>query len=811
MKPMIVGVLVAVICGATAASPLTFDFEKASRAMYPAGAGEGGNLINVEDDAFRGNGGGLRCIQRNPDPDILKKIRTKVTTKFANGEGQIVVDESIREFFTENPVEVVSVAALLTQEVDLPDDKGGPYVIAFDSLNGGAPGLLTGAFITPQCVDENGKVRTVGKEVRRRTVGDDSEWFPVRWEVQVPSGANRVRIDMCRYNVGKFHFRNITMMKQDVSDMPEVALRQGAHGCADPSFAIGQGQAGYITWEWKRRFDVKPLKAKDIRFELTLPKGFELVSLTFANDRTIRTKVQDDGSTHVTFKPIGHNAVPETSYQRRAQMGAVIRATSEIGCEGIGTLRALKADGSGYSTVVTTRYYTVEAVRTKSVPKKYTNGLLPILDKFSGTGGELAFAETAVAAGARWIVAGQFTGTPEWLDAWRKAGIQTITDTAAMIRDGYYIGPSEGRPEADRFVTTKGNRHEKHLACPSAIYEERPFFLTNTVPFINRRLAGFDGLWSNWEPYKYFGKNACMCDTCRRKFAEYVGVSEEEMQQDWPKELFDGGKWAGRIEAFRAREHGRLVKTVDKYVRLATGGEMSVGFMPGISWSQVASTWRQNNASPEICHLEYAGGLKWLEPWGPYPHWDNTAPYFHREGAGVIESFLAARDVRSQINKDYPLPNRPKIQGFPQGYQCGWILQPEWVEMELDSYFFNGWESTVLYHFPGGYDARYWRALANATERAAKYEDYVFNGQRCDEKIAVVVDPKCRKTVRDPSRHLTNLREASLVQHVAYCLDGKVLVAVFNFREIPVRLKIGKCGTFTVPAARTTVYEFAGK
>ena len=794
--------------GLQAAGPLTFDFAAASARMFPKVSNGGGNLINVADGAFKSGGGSLRCIQRKPDPDIRTKIRSKVTARFEKGEGTIQVDASVRDLFRENPVEAASVYADLSQTVPLPDDKGGLYAISFDSLNGGAPGLLTGAFIQPQHVDADGTVRPVGKEMRRRTIGDDSEWFPVRWTVLVPSGANRVRIDMCRYNVGRFVFRNVSMTRLDVSNQPKVTLRQGAHGCADPSFAIGEGQAGYITWEWKHRYDFTPLKAKDVRFELTLPKGFELRSLTFAREKTIRTESLADGSTRVTFEPAGHNAVPGESFERRAQMGAVVRATAGVGCEGLGTLRALTADGADYSTVVTTRYYTVETVRAKAVPKNYTNGLLPILDKFSGTGGELAFAETAVAAGARWLVAGQFTGTPVWLSAWRTAGMRTITDTAAVVRDGYYIGPSKGRPEADRFRTNKGVHNAQHLACPSAIYEERPFFLTNTVPFINRRLAGFDGLWSNWEPYRYYGANACMCDTCRRKFAEYVGVSEEEMKKDWPKELMSGGKWSGRIAAFRAREHGRLVKTVDKYVRAATGGEKSVGFMPGISWSQVASTWRQNGAAPEVCHLEYAGSLKWLEPWGPYPHWDNASPYFHTEGSGMIESFLAARDVRQQINRDYPLPNRPRIQGFPQGYQCGWIVQPEWMEIELDSYFFNGWESAILYHFPGGYDARYWRALANATERAAKYEDYVFKGRRCDEEIAVTVDPACRKTIRNPSRHLTNLQEVSLVQHVAYRLDGKVLVAVFNFREKPVQVSLKDRGTFTVPPARTTVLEF---
>ena len=783
--------------------PLTFDFQAASDRMFPKREGVGGNLFKVEDGAFKSTGVALRCIQRKPDPDILKKLEPKVAAAFRNGEGLIRIDESAKELFRENPIECASVYAALRQRVELPDDKGGLYVINFDSQCAGDRGLVTGAFIVPVFEGKTRAERKVGKDIRQHTHGDDSEWFPITWEVLIPPGYNHLDVSMCRYAPGHFRFRNISITKASAEGSPDVTLRQGAHGCAESSFAIGEGQSGYITWEWKRRPDFTPLSARETRFELTLPKGFEMVGINFANAKTICREALPDGGTRIAFAPGGRNAAPKTTYERRSQMGAVIRATGPVGTEGVGTLRAVKKDGSSYSTVAETRFFTVPKVVAK-VPRDYTTGILPVMDPFDDDEAAAAsLTRTIVEAGARWIV----TGAKPWVKHWRAAGATILTDTEWPMRDGYFVGPPQGRPEEDKFRTTPNNWNGGCLVCPSAVYEERPFFMTNTVPWLNRILKDYDGIWANWEPYKYFGESACMCDTCRRKFAEYVGVSEEEMKKDWPKELRSGGKWGDRIAAFRAREHGRLVKTVDKYVRAATGGEKSVGFMPGISWGQISSTWRSRHNSPEVCHLEYAGSLKWLEPWGPYPRWDNASPYFHREGGGFLECFLAARDAKEQVARDYPPERRPKLQAFPQGYQCGGIIQPEQMEIELDSFFFNGWESAVLYHFPGGYDARYWRALANATERAAKYEDFVVRGERVDGKVGFAVDPKTDRKVKNPCGFI-DLPEASLVQHAAYRLNGKLIVAVFNFREVPVKVSLAGRGEFTVPPVKTTVLEF---
>ena len=117
--------LLAAAADAGTKGPLTFDFQAASDRMFPKREGVGGNLFKVEDGAFKSTGVALRCIQRKPDPDILKKLEPKVTASFRNGEGLIRIDESAKELFRENPIESSSVYAALRQRVDLREPQSG--------------------------------------------------------------------------------------------------------------------------------------------------------------------------------------------------------------------------------------------------------------------------------------------------------------------------------------------------------------------------------------------------------------------------------------------------------------------------------------------------------------------------------------------------------------------------------------------------------------------------------------------------------------------------------------------------------------
>ena len=384
------------------------------------------------------------------------------------------------------------------------------------------------------------------------------------------------------------------------------------------------------------------------------------------------------------------------------------------------------------------------------------------------------------AAGTGWII----SGDKKAYAAWRKAGIRIITPELYFIANGFRIGAPQGRPEADkyRYVGDTYKLEMERATCPAAVYEKRSFFMDKTVPYIKEELKGADGLWANWEPYLFRGRG-CFCDTCRRKFAKFVNVSEEQMKKEWPQELAVGRKYHPQAVRFRSLEHAKLMHVVNEVVTEATGGrEKSLGFVPGIQVDDMSSTWREHKFDAENHPIDYAGKFKWIDPWGPYSHWDAAVnPYVYSK-IFSLRIFTKAREVRLAVNKDYPLPNRPRLLAFPHGHQgISRVTHPESLKLDLLTYFFNGWEAATVYYFPKGYDARHWKAFAEATTTAARYEEFVFKGRRVDEKITLTpVQPYAADTFI-VDHLLGRPHKFSMLQHAAYEKGNALAAAVFNF------------------------------
>jgi hypothetical protein len=110
-----------------------------------------------------------------------------------------------------------------------------------------------------------------------------------------------------------------------------------------------------------------------------------------------------------------------------------------------------------------------------------------------------------------------------------------------------------------------------------------------------------------------------------------------------------------------------------------------------------------------------------------------------------------------------------------------WVTQPEHLEMALDSFFFNGWEASVVYYFPQGLDARYWRAFAQATTRAAKCEAFVMDGVKTTEKCSLNVVAEYAAPSSYVTTYLPQYKNVALLQHLSFDLDGARMVCVFNF------------------------------
>ncbi len=187
--------------------------------------------------------------------------------------------------------------------------------------------------------------------------------------------------------------------------------------------------------------------------------------------------------------------------------------------------------------------------------------------------------------------------------------------------------------------------------------------------------------------------------------------------------------------------------------------------------------------SPESEPFDYATRISTIGTWGPYVYWNASNPYVYSEGDSLLH-FVVARDIREQADRDYPEGKRPRLLGGTQGLQCGeWITQPEWLEMAMDSYFFNGFDGTQAYFFPEGLDARYCAAYARSAARAAKYERAVRDGHRNDGAVSLVPVAGYPAPAARVSDQLPNHVDVPLLQSATYDFDGGRVIAVFNFWE----------------------------
>lgn len=747
----------------SASAKCTFDFSAASARLH-GGDGAGANLL---EGVTWSHGARMSTYDiRRDDP------RWQAVVKLARKSA------SDGEYVAENPPELLKalgnderLAGIAVSEwkasLNLPDAEGGRYRLSFLYAMSHTLGKEGMAFVV---------FYANGKQVKSERFGlanIDSGEFSFSRVLSVPKGADRVFICNRIDSIGKLRFWNPSLTKLP-SERP-IVLQQAATGWFDSRFEISEGQPGFVCWHWKRGFGTPESALKDFRAVLTVPKGFALEGLNFADLAKVRdVKTLEDGSKEYCLS-CDYWLRPKESLSPWHRIGAILTSPGTVGTAGTLRFRAVAADGTPLSDEAVTELAVVKRVEAPR-PKRFLCGVTlggTYWRSADARGTELMAKMLADTGHAGVLVHGT---TPEISATFRKAGLREVLQGSSTLANGFCIGPEKGRPENEKYVfSPKGHKFATRSACPLSVSGESEFFRTVTVPWLKQQTegSGADGLWTNWEPYSYAGRG-CMCDRCRAAFAKYVGVSDAEMANDWPKELAFGGKWHDRIARFRSIEHGKLVKTLSKHANVIFG----------IFWGEMSSAWRPRNLASEVQAFDYADAVKTMCPWGPYPHWSTEGAYAFQD-ACCLETFCAAKDVREQVNRDYRPPHRPRIMGFPSGcsFGCDWVGQPEWLFLQQLSFFLNGWESSYMEGFPRGYDARYWKAMALVNRIAAKYEDYVYDGRRTDAKVRLV-PRKPFRTKRNVSDYLDWTRgEMPVVQAVAYERGGKVMIAVVNFSE----------------------------
>lgn len=575
-----------------------------------------------------------------------------------------------------------------------------------------------------------------------------------------------------------------------------ILIRNAIPDALDGVFALSEGQVGVYVFEWRGN-DATRWEAEKIRINVRLPRAVGLVDCNFAPLAEAGRTTLKNGDV-VWSLEIRHGMgrfmpdVPATNrFQRAAPFQLLLAAGAGCGPAGEGAI-AVSYDGTRVSNVERVRFEVIPRIAVRA-PRRLWSGVFTgqCLFDFREAGAFERLASFMTDAGMRWII------WPKWqspkgcderaLPVLRKAGFTYLMPHDCSLCDGYQVGPGYVRPANERFVTEAKGVWYDGAICPIAVYRQMPYFMgyaTNGLPAI---LKGADGAWANWEPHPAGGKG-CFCDKCRAAFAEYSGLPADVVAAAWPQEMKKGGRYAEPYIKFRAAEFAKVVKTVDKWVRRYTGGEKSLGFNPGVAWCEMGRKWRSDidactgyRYAREVSTREYAGSLKWIQPWGPYARWETRKPYVYSKER-YLNYFVAAKDVSEQLERDYGKASKPNLMALPSGMQDDvWVSQPEELAMAFDAFYFNGWRAVAPYSFPRGYDARYWRAIAGATERAAKYEDWILDGVRVDGAVTATTVPEFATPCALVTVYVPAATNVPLLRTAAFRLNGTTAVAVFNY------------------------------
>ena len=764
MSNQSVPALLMVFAFAAAACPArdAFDFAAISRDRFERDDPSNPELVK---DAFAFKPGASTCWNPQTRRDELFRVDAK-SLSIVNGAEEdnyaMFIPASVADGVGgEDVAKRMHTAA--SQTIPLPDAEGGRYRLRLEYRADHTIGMANYNCYVVLQAGTNGFVYA-----NLPDTGADSEyWVPKMHEFSVPPGARNLTIMLRFDGAGYLRVGKLSVKRCKVENESEVSFLVKPYGLLDGRFQIESGDVGAVAVTWKRSKTAKVQWSRD-GLEIVVPRGFRLVGLSMADakgERRFRRERLGDGSERITA-PMSQRCQPWVgSYIDGYGFGVLLRAESPVGTVGKLVFRAI-VDGKPAGAEGAVQLESVAPAARVETPRDFLVGAMLTYNFYVFRTGDAdaneVYADFLARRGVRWLM-------PEtaWLvenrslvPMWRRKGMRLVTPSDhANISNGYNIRGTCMRPEADRFVRrpdVKDHPGFPYAACPASIYEERPFFVTNVMPSIAERNLGADGMWVNWEPFYFKG---CHCPGCLERMKS----------------------WSGDPENFHSMQHGKLAATVHRWMKkLFKPG--TVGLAPAICFAEVSSYGRTHGYPADKLAKDYVGEMDWLPVWGPYVGWSaSSGPYNGMRGR-LVATFLAAKDVREEIDGHYPEGRRPKLMGQSSG--TNWAIQPDWLEVSMSAYFFNRWEAVAPWIYPFGSDARHWAAHGRAVTRAARYERAVWDGERRDSATSLTYVGKPAIRAWPDKMFMPDKKDVPLVQQTTYDLGGARYVALFNFDDV---------------------------
>lgn len=780
---------------------ITFPMEKISAERFSKTDGKEVNLLKNGDlseplakrpsDGWTGS---IWIFQKENRDKFEKDASTLSSAKIVNTESGKALELSRNEKLEElMGKESPNFTNSFTQIAALPDENGGMYRLSFDCRT-----RISGKNASRQMVLLNyfdagdprpGRGKTT-KDYTHLPIDPAPEWRLFSKEFSVPPKTRDLSVAIRADGCGILQVKNPKLVKLDGTQTPlTVELAPGK--LLDNTFVLASGEPGIIAFKFRNNLPPGNLKAEKIIMNLVLPDAVAVEDTNAFFVGEIRNSdLNLNGEKWKRWEFEVAPALIATLRNSRDFNGWSIACAVISGRAAAGTTwncrYYLTGQGKPVSSEETFTLKMVSPLSPVTAPKQFLSGFSSVSGdlKFRKPETENRFAEFVGKTGTTLVTAGV---TPEFAKKLYANGVRLVTSESYGFANGYRIGimDEKKKPEDSKYLDVNGKpvmNGSVTATCPVAIYKRSPYYKEVVLPLLRTGIAGRDGLQPNWEPYSFVGKG-CFCDRCRDEFAKFANLSPEKIGEIWPKQLQVGYPYRDAAIRFRAYQHARLIRTLQEDA--VSMGADKVGFCPEVGTDQIIRYPNSFQEQWEFTPYEYADSLKWLNVWGPYNWFLADQPYAYVKGANLPTWEFSRRVVRDYRNHFKNPAKRAKLMAMPHGSQCNMLAlgQPEGMAMDQLSSFLAGYDASILYFFPRGYDHRFWKALADSTARIAENEEIVMNGRKKEGVSATPQSPFPAPVENIEPRYLPDVRSSDLLQVAAFEKDGRLLVAVGNFWE----------------------------
>ena len=542
-----------------------------------------------------------------------------------------------------------------------------------------------------------------------------------------PKATRRLDVRLALRNCGEVSFDRVSLHRCAETEEDGVSVRLMPWHFLKDRYCLASGDVGVVVFGFRNEAKAEIGRPQLL---LQLPQCIEIVDLDRAARLGERRLVHtDDGVLREVRIDIGawkgriRDGTFRYPYNMWQGLTLLVRTSQPAGGERYVGHYWLE-DGAYRSRSRAFQIQIVPPFADASPPEQFKAGThLFLVQNFRSPDGVSAFARLYRRAGFNAVHV-----YPSQLGAeLGRVGVERYTQPFA---NGYTMGDRTpgGKPEHAVFRLADGQPRWEAI-CPVEVYTKGDYFRSRIEKDMLRRILvterQAEQIMCNWEPFMYNGKG-CFCARCKEELRVYSKLSRQEIDRVWPESVARDhhDTWL----KFRSWQHGKLMATIEETVH-ALGKEAGLDshFIPEIHYGLLTESWAGRPHNREFAAIDYLGKLPVLLPWAPY-NWYvfGTGPYEYVRGRH-LNCHTTAMDVKRFLQGQLPETERPRLIAFPYGTYEG-ATEPEAIAFEVLTYFLNGYSGAFVYLFPGGYDARYWAALADANRFIARFESVVMNG-----------------------------------------------------------------------------------